>query len=84
MTGNAVRQAFEHLRARAGLSDFHFHDFRHEAISRFFERELSLVEVGAITGHRDLKSLQRYVHLRAKDLVARFDSLPLTQGLIHA
>jgi hypothetical protein len=28
MTGNAVRQAFEHLRTRAEMSDFHFHERR--------------------------------------------------------
>jgi integrase len=38
LTGNAVRQAFEHLRVRAGMSDLHFHDLRHEAISRLFEK----------------------------------------------
>jgi integrase len=33
MTGNSVRLAFERLRARAKMSNFHFHDLRHEAIS---------------------------------------------------
>jgi len=71
MTGNAVRLAFEHLRVRAEMSDFHFHDLRHEAISRLFEKGLNIAEVSAISGHREMKMLQRYVHLRAVDLVAR-------------
>jgi integrase len=71
MTGNAVRLAFEHLRVRAGMSDFHFHDLRHEAISRLFELGLNIAEVSAISGHRELKMLARYTHLRAADLVAR-------------
>jgi integrase len=71
ITGNAVRLAFEHLRERAGMSDFHFHDLRHEAISRLFEKGLNIAEVSAISGHRELKMLQRYTHLRAADLVAR-------------
>ena len=71
MSGNAVRLAFEHLRVRAGMSDFHFHDLRHEAISRLFEKGLNIAEVSAISGHRELKMLQRYTHLRAADLVAR-------------
>ena len=71
MTGNAVRLAFEHLRVRAGMSDFHFHDLRHEAISRLFEKGLNIAEVSAISGHRELKMLARYTHLRAVDLVAR-------------
>jgi integrase len=71
MTGNAVRLAFEHLRVRAGMSDFHFHDLRHEAISRLFDKGLNIAEVSAISGHRELKMLARYTHLRAVDLVAR-------------
>lgn len=71
VTGNSVRLAFEHLRVRAGMSDLHFHDLRHEAISRLFEKGLNIVEVSAISGHRELKMLQRYTHLRAIDLVAR-------------
>ena len=34
MTGNSVRLAFERLRTRAKMPDFHFHDLRHEAITR--------------------------------------------------
>jgi integrase len=52
MSGNAVRLAFERLRARAKMLDFHFHDLRHEAISRLFERGLNIAEVSAISGHR--------------------------------
>lgn len=73
MTGNSVRLAFEHLRVRAGMSDLHFHDLRHEAISRLFEKGLNIAEVSAISGHRELKMLQRYTHLRAADLVHRLD-----------
>lgn len=71
VSGNSLRLAFERLRTRAQLSDFHFHDLRHEAISRLFERGLSMAEVGAISGHKALPSLQRYIHLRARDLVGR-------------
>lgn len=71
MTGNAVRLAFEHLRLRAGLADFHFHDLRHEAVSRLFEKGLNIAEVSAISGHKELRMLQRYTHLRAADLVHR-------------
>ncbi len=71
MSGNSVRLAFEHLRARAEMSDFHFHDLRHEAISRLFERGLNIAEVSAISGHKELRMLQRYTHLRAVDLVRR-------------
>lgn len=70
-SGNAVRLAWEHLRVRAGSSDLHFHDLRHEAVSRLFERGLNIAEVSTISGHKELRMLQRYTHLRAVDLVKR-------------
>jgi integrase len=57
MSGNSARLAFERLRARANMSDFHFHDLRHEAITRFSERGLSIAEVSAISGHKELRML---------------------------
>ena len=71
MSANSVRLAFERLRSRAEMPDFHFHDLRHEAITRLFERGLSIAEVSAISGHKELRMLQRYIHLRAIDLVGR-------------
>ena len=55
----------------AGVEDACFHDLRHEATSRFFERGLNVMEVAAITGHKDLRMLQRYTHLRAEDLAKK-------------
>jgi integrase len=57
MTTNAFRLAWERLRARAGITDLHFHDLRHEAISRLFEFGLSVPEVALISGHRDPRML---------------------------
>lgn len=66
----ALRQVLE----AAEISNFRFHDLRHEAISRFVEAGLSDQEVAAISGHKSMQMLQRYTHLRATDLVARLDA----------
>ena len=58
-TANAFRLAWERVKRRAGIADLHFHDLRHEAISRFFEKGLSVPEVALISGHRDLRMLLR-------------------------
>lgn len=71
LTPNAVRMAWERLRIRAGLPCLRFHDLRHEAISRFFERGLSIAEVALISGHRDVRMLFRYTHLRAEDVAKK-------------
>lgn len=70
-TESAVVQAWGHLCGRAEISGLHFHDLRHEAVSRLFEKGLNVVEVSTISGHRELRMLARYAHLRASDLVAR-------------
>ncbi|MGM3274338.1 tyrosine-type recombinase/integrase [Ralstonia sp. 24A2] len=56
-----------------GLSDLHFHDLRHEAVSRLVEAGLSDQEVAAISGHKSMQMLKRYTHLRAEDLVSKLD-----------
>lgn len=55
----------------SNFHDLRFHDLRHEATSRFFEKGLGLMEVASITGHKDLKMLRRYTHLRASDLAKK-------------
>lgn len=53
------------------LSDITFHDLRHEATSRFFEKGLNPMEVSTITGHKTLQMLKWYTHLRAEDLAEK-------------
>ena len=69
VTSNGFKLAWDRLRCRAGLPDLHFHDIRHEAISRFFERGLNIQEVAVISGHKDPRMLFRYTHLRAEEIV---------------
>ncbi len=53
----------------AKCDDLHFHDLRHEATSRLFERtKLSDLKIAKITGHRDPRMLMRYSNLRWSDL----------------
>jgi integrase len=55
----------------AGIEGLRFHDLRHEATSRVFERGLNSMEVMAITGHSTADMLKRYTHFRAVDLAAK-------------
>ena len=70
-TARGLSGAFLRLCRRHKLKNLHFHDLRHEATSRFFEKGLNPVEVATITGHKDTRMLMRYTHLRAEDLVKR-------------
>lgn len=71
LTPVALRLAWDRLLRRAGICDLHFHDLRHEAISRLFERGLSVPEVALVSGHRDVRQLFRYTHLRAEDVARK-------------
>lgn len=53
----------------AGCVDLNFHDLRHEATSRLFERtKLSDTSIMRITGHKSQRMLMRYANLRGSDL----------------
>jgi integrase len=71
MKQDSITQAFVRACARANLIDLRFHDLRHEATSRLFEKGLNTMQVATVTGHRTLEMLKRYTHLRASDLVAK-------------
>ena len=68
---NALRLAWERLKRNGNIKDLHFHDLRHEAISRFFEKGLTIPEVALISGHKDVRMLFRYTHLKANDLLMK-------------
>lgn len=53
----------------AGCADLRFHDLRHEAICRLYERtQLSDLMIAKISGHQDLRMLARYANIRGSDL----------------
>lgn len=59
---DSITQAFNRAKRRANIADLRFHDLRHEAASRLFERGLAIQEVAAITRHSDWRSLKGYTH----------------------
>lgn len=71
ITMEGLKQAWGRARDRAGLGDLHFHDLRHEAISRLCEMGLTLPEVALISGHKDPRMLFRYVNLRPAELASK-------------
>ena len=49
-----------------GINDLHFHDLRHEGVSRLFEMDWDIPRVASVSGHRDWNSMRRYTHLRGR------------------
>ena len=68
---DGMRTGYKRACKRAGITGLTFHDLRHEATSRLFEKGFNPMEASAITGHKTLQMLKRYTHLRAEDLAKR-------------
>ncbi|MCZ0734586.1 tyrosine-type recombinase/integrase [Phreatobacter sp. AB_2022a] len=61
---DAVGAAFTRACQFLAVDDLHFHDLRHEGVSRLFEMGRTIPQVASVSGHRSWPSLQRYGHLR--------------------
>ena len=61
-TVSGFESSWQKFKKRQGLIDLRFHDLRHEAISRMFEKGLNHMEVSSISGHKSLLTLRKYTH----------------------
>jgi integrase len=70
-TAEAVKLSFQRAVVRSQIDDLHFHDLRHEAVSRLFEKGLNVMEVSSVSGHKTLQMLKRYTHLSSDILLSK-------------
>ena len=63
-TTDAISAAFTRACKVLGIDDPHFHDLRHEGVSRLFETGMTIPQAASVSGHRSWSSLKRYSHLR--------------------
>lgn len=63
-SSDAISAAFTRACQFLKIDDLHFHDLRHDGISRLFEMGWNIPHVAAVSGHRSWQSLKRYTHLR--------------------
>jgi integrase len=61
-----IKKAWMLAVQRAGLTDYHFHDLRHQFATLAAGQGASNVELSTAMGHRTLSMLLRYSHLDAK------------------
>jgi hypothetical protein len=60
----SIQAAFTRACQILGIVDYHFHNNRHEATSRLFERGYEIHEVALFTLHQSWNDLKRYANLR--------------------
>jgi integrase len=63
---------FRKAKAKALVDDLHFHDTRHEAITRLASK-LHILELARAIGHKDLRMLQIYFNSTAEDVAKKLD-----------
>jgi len=64
----SISSAFTRACKLLGIPDLRFHDLRHEATSRLFERGYQIHEVAQFTCHESWNELKRYTNLRPEKL----------------
>lgn len=70
-----IKSSWTRLMKRAGLSDFRFHDLRHDFASQLVMRRVGLYEVQALLGHSSLDVTQKYAHLSPEKLADAVSAL---------
>jgi len=68
---NSLKMAFRMAIKKAKIDDLTFHDLRHIATSRLAKIYPNSLDLTRVTGHKDLKSLDRYYHTTPEELAAR-------------
>ncbi|MBB4067430.1 tyrosine-type recombinase/integrase [Gellertiella hungarica] len=63
---DAISAAFTRACQFLKIADLHFHDMRHEGISRLFEMGRTIPLAASVSGHRSWNSLKRYTEIRQR------------------
>lgn len=70
----SITQAVNRARKKVGLDDdVRFHQLRHTRISLVARKGFNNAQIMAVSGHKDIRSVQRYTHLNAADVVDLLD-----------
>ena len=72
LTAASIDALFRKARDKALIVDLHFHDTRHEAVTRL-ARVFDVLSLARIIGHKDLRMLQVYYNPTAEDLAKLMD-----------
>lgn len=74
MASYSVTQAVRRARETVGLDDdVRFHQLRHSRITEVARMGLNQLQIMMVSGHRDIRSVQRYTHLNVRDVVNLID-----------
>jgi integrase len=75
LTLTGTKTAWQRLRAKAGVKDFRFHDYRHDFGTKLLRETGNLKLVQKALNHRDIKSTLRYAHVLDEDVATAVERL---------
>lgn len=74
ITPHSVSTAVRRARKKVELDDgVRLHQLRHTRITNVAKKGLNQAQIMIVSGHRDVRSVQRYTHLSVKDVVQFLD-----------
>lgn len=66
----AIGCTFRDVKRKAGIKDLHFHDSRHEAITRL-AKKLDVLALARMVGHKRIQQLMTYYNESAEDIAKK-------------
>ena len=70
ITSSSRDALWRKIRNRAGIDDLHFHDSRHEAVTRL-SKKLNVLELARMIGHKDIRELMTYYEDDAEEVAGK-------------
>lgn len=79
ITFSGAKSQWRRLRARAGVTGFRFHDFRHDLATKVLRKTGNLKTVQKVLNHADIKTTARYAHVHDEEVRAALESVQADQ-----
>ncbi|OED45230.1 hypothetical protein ACH42_05385 [Endozoicomonas sp. (ex Bugula neritina AB1)] len=72
---DSIRAAWSKACKKLGINDLRYHDLRRTGLTRLIEAGLTEFEVRQISGHKDVRMLQRYVNISPEQVAEKLKGL---------
>lgn len=79
LTLSGTKAAWQRLRAAAGVTDFRFHDYRHDFGTKVLRETGNLKLAQKALNHRDIKSTLRYAHVLDEDVASAIERVAISR-----
>ncbi|TIO52978.1 MAG: site-specific integrase [Mesorhizobium sp.] len=75
ITYSGMKSQWKRIRKAAGVTDFRFHDFRHDVGTKLLRATGNLKTVQKALSHADIKTTARYAHVLDEEVAAAMEAL---------